>query len=107
MELEDLDELTDDNFNNKEKGMKYILYFTASWCGPCKQIYPFLCDINKKSDNINIYKIDVDNNDFLTGKFKILSMPTFIFIKNKQHVDTLVGSDTTKLTNHIIKNFKN
>jgi thioredoxin 1 len=101
----DLIELTDNIFNDYDKGEKYILYFTANWCIPCKQIYPFLCELNNRADSFNIYKIDVDENEMLVDKFKITSMPTFILIKDKQIIDTLSKSDKIKLSNMIKQKF--
>lgn len=77
---------------------KYILlFFTAKWCGPCKKIYPELeklyKDLNK--DLINIYKLDVDEeeNSEILKIFKISSMPSFCLLKDKQCINTFKGAD--------------
>ena len=62
-----------------------LLYFTAKWCGPCKKISPLLEKLSEglDSDIINIYKVDIDENDKLTDKLKIKSVPTFfLYHKN-------------------------
>lgn len=77
---------------------KYILlFFTASWCGPCKKIYPQLEDLYKKmnKDIINIYKISIDDdeNEKICEIFKVESVPSFYLLKNKECINTLKGAD--------------
>ena len=40
--------------------MNKILYFTASWCGPCKALAPTIQQL--QSEGLNIQKVDVDND---------------------------------------------
>ncbi len=37
--------------------MKQILYFSAGWCGPCRQLSPLMESLK---DQINYQKVDVD-----------------------------------------------
>jgi thioredoxin 1 len=64
--------------------MKY-LYFTASWCGPCKMLGPIMERV--KNSGINIQKIDVDTNNDLVSQFGIRNIPTVVLIddNNKEH----------------------
>lgn len=84
-----------DNFNNKQLS---VLYFTASWCGPCKKIYPLVNEIIKKLTNqlFKFYIIDVDNNEKLSDKFKVNSVPTFILVNNEDIIDSFSGNDIYK-----------
>lgn len=72
-----------------------IYYFTASWCGPCKSIYPEIEALNNKYTNINFYKIDVDQeeNDELCNKYNVSSIPYFLFFKEGKKIGEVVGSD--------------
>lgn len=82
-----------------------ILYFTASWCGPCKIISPFIdkLDENKEVfEKIMFLKIDVDDSDELCENFEIESMPTFIFLNKEQIIlDKMTGCDKELLTEKI------
>ena len=58
--------------------MKKILYFSAAWCGPCKQLAPI---INKlTSEGFPITKIDVDSNPDLSAQYAIRSIPTMVVL---------------------------
>lgn len=74
-----------------------VLYFTASWCGPCKKITPVFNELAELNKDIKFFKIDVDKNRELTSSFKVLSMPTFIFFKSKTEINILNGANIDKL----------
>jgi len=88
-------------FNNLKTYLdtdKYILlFFTASWCGPCKKIYPDLEELYKKLDKkiIEFYKIQIDDddNEEICEIFKVESVPSFYLMKNKECINTLKGAD--------------
>jgi thioredoxin-like negative regulator of GroEL len=76
-----------------------VLFFTASWCGPCKQMYPFVEQLSESLNMCKFYKIDVDEdkNEELLTQFEVKAMPTFYIIENKKVVDTFVGADKNRL----------
>ena len=87
-----------ENFSKLINTDKYILlFFTASWCGPCKKIYPELEELYKKmnTDLIKIYKIQIDNDDNskICDIFKVQSVPSFFLMKDKKCINTLKGAD--------------
>ena len=85
-----------------DKTEKYVLlYFTASWCGPCKRMAPIIKETFTKINNLDIYKIDIDDNDSISSKYDIKSVPTFILIKGKQVKMRFSGSDPIKLLKNI------
>nr|XP_033507789.1 thioredoxin isoform X2 [Epinephelus lanceolatus] len=84
----------------KEAGDKLVVVdFTASWCGPCKQIGPHFDELSNKAENKNVIflKVDVDEAQDVAAKWDIGAMPTFIFIKNEKKVTEVVGADPGKL----------
>lgn len=66
--------------------------FMASWCGPCKTLSPTVDKLSERySDKIKIVKINIDDNDEIVDKYKIMSVPTILFFKDGQVVDKSVG----------------
>jgi len=85
-----------------DKTKPYVLYFTASWCGPCKSIYPLFDELSKRYSNIAFYKIDIDECEEFVSKFNIESVPTFYFYKkNNEYFNICKGADTILLSNRI------
>lgn len=68
--------------------MKQILYFTASWCGPCRTLGPIMESLNGQ---ISYQKLDVDNQQDLAVKYKIRSVPTLVLVENGVEKNRLVG----------------
>ena len=68
--------------------MKQILYFTASWCGPCRMLGPIMESIKGQ---VNYSKLDVDVEQDLAVKYKVRSVPTLVLVENGVEKNRLVG----------------
>ncbi|MFT6705876.1 MAG: thioredoxin 1 [Flavobacteriales bacterium] len=86
-------EITDANFNEYvETDQGVLLDFYASWCGPCQVLGPIIDELSVDfKDRAVVAKVNVDQNPNLTAFFKVKSMPTLIFIKNKQVLEQIKG----------------
>ena len=83
-----------------QKFEKIILYFTATWCGPCKLISPVVEELangDEYKDKILFVKIDVDDCEELMERCEIKCMPTFLFYEDGNKIDTLEGCDKDAL----------
>lgn len=74
------------NFEADAKTWKFlgdkpaIVDFYATWCGPCQMLAPVLEELsNEYAGKIDIYKVDVDEEDELAAAFNISSIPTMLF----------------------------
>lgn len=70
-----------------------IIDFYATWCGPCKATAPIVADIAKTyAGKIDVYKVDVDQQEELASVFGIRSIPTLFFIPKKGNPQVQVGA---------------
>lgn len=70
-----------------------IVDFWATWCGPCQVIAPAMQQIAEEYEGrVKVAKLDVDENQQTTMKFNVRSIPSVLFFKNGEHVDTVVGA---------------
>ena len=59
-----------------------LIDFYAEWCGPCKMLAPVLEELSDEfAGKVDIYKINVDEEEDLSMLFGIRSIPTLIFIE--------------------------
>ena len=70
-----------------------MIDFWAVWCGPCRMIAPTVEELAKEyAGKIKVMKLNTDENPDVASKYKIMGIPTIIFIKNGQEADRLVGA---------------
>lgn len=86
--------VTSENFEsevlNSEKPV--LVDFWASWCGPCRMLSPIVDEIAEEVQTIKVGKVNVDEQQDLSGKFGVMSIPTLILFKNGQPVNKSVGA---------------
>ncbi|XP_029026224.1 thioredoxin isoform X2 [Betta splendens] len=91
----------------KEAGDKLVVVdFTATWCGPCKQIGPIFVKMSEDPANKDIVflKVDVDEAEDVSSSCGISCMPTFHFYKNGEKVDEFSGANAKQLSEALEKN---
>lgn len=74
-----------------------IVYFTATWCGPCKRIGPSVAELVARNPQIRWLKCDVDRNNYTGGFCNVKSIPTFMAIHNTKILGQVQVSDADKL----------
>ncbi|KAJ8008468.1 hypothetical protein DPEC_G00105130 [Dallia pectoralis] len=80
-----------------------VVDFTATWCGPCKNIAPFFKGLSEKPENQNVVflKVDVDDAADVSAHCEIKCMPTFHFYKHGAKVDDFSGANQDTLEKKI------
>ena len=70
-----------------------IIDFYADWCGPCKIVGPILEELaTEYKDKINIYKINTEAEQELSGAFGIRSIPSILFVPLEGQPQMAVGA---------------
>ena len=65
----------------------------APWCGPCRMIGPIIEELAKEMKGKIVFgKLNVDENQQTSMKYKIMSIPTMLIFKNGALVDQFVGA---------------
>jgi thioredoxin 1 len=87
-------DVTDANFDAEvlESETAVIVDFWAPWCGPCRVVAPILEQINEERDDVRVVKLNVDENQSISIRYEILSIPTMILFKNGQVVKKVIGA---------------
>ncbi|XP_042011961.1 TPR repeat-containing thioredoxin TDX-like [Salvia splendens] len=78
-----------------------VLYFTATWCGPCLYVGPVFTSLAAKYPKVVFLKVDIDKARQVAFEWDISSIPTFFFIRNGEEVDQLVTVDKNALEQKI------
>jgi len=87
-------QITDSNFKEYiNSGKPLVLDFWAEWCGPCRMVAPIIDELAEAyKEQVNIGKIDVDDNNDVSTEFGIRNIPTILFFKDGKLVDKQVGA---------------
>ena len=74
--------------------MKHILYFSATWCGPCKALAPIMESLKGQ---VTYKKVDIDQEFDLAAKHSVRSVPTLVLIDETGEVQgRLVGTQSSQ-----------
>jgi thioredoxin 1 len=87
-------EFTDANFQTEvlQSDKPVVVDFSATWCGPCRQLTPIIDDLAKEySGKVKVGKVDIDQSQDVASRYGIMSVPTVLFFKGGKMVDTMVG----------------
>ncbi|MDY6776972.1 MAG: thioredoxin [Candidatus Nanohaloarchaea archaeon] len=76
----------------KDGGETWLIDFWAEWCGPCKQMEPIIDELDEERDDLNVGKVDVDENQELATQNAVRSIPTFTIIRDGEEVSRTMGA---------------
>ena len=79
----------EEDFNKMIKN-KVLVDFYANWCGPCKMLAMEIDKVANELD-IDIVKVDVDEEEDIARRYGVMSIPTLILFENGQEVKKTIG----------------
>ena len=94
--------ITQDNFEKeiKQSTKPVVLDVYASWCGPCQQMAPIMDELEQEmGSRYKFAKLNVDEAREISIKFGVISIPTFIFLKD----GNIKGKETGYMSKETLK----
>ena len=91
-----------DDFDALIKEGLTLVDFYAEWCGPCKMMGPVL----ESLDDVNVLKVNVDDNEELSTEYRIMSIPTLMFFKDGEKKEEIVGFHSKEQLEEILKKLR-
>ena len=86
-------ELTSKEFTSFIGKGTVLVDFWAEWCMPCIMMAPVMDELSTKfKGKIKFGKINVDENQELARKFRVLSIPNFVLFKNGEISERFIGA---------------
>lgn len=91
-------EISADNYEQEvaKSSLPVVLDFWGPQCGPCLALMPEVERLAAEFDGkVKFCKVNVAGNRRLCITLKVMSVPSFLFIKNGECLDHLVGDEVS------------
>jgi thioredoxin 1 len=69
-----------------------VLDFYQASCAPCRVLEPRLERVAEQyTGRVSVYRVDIDRDIVVAERFKVMSIPTLLILRNGQEVERLDG----------------
>lgn len=88
-----INNIYEEEFNQKvlNSDKTVVVDFYATWCGPCKMLSPIMEELSNEYDDVEFYKINVDDNQNIATTYNVSSIPNVQIFKNGECVQNSIG----------------
>ena len=90
-------DVTTENFERdvieRSSELPVVVDFWAAWCAPCRALGPAIeSEVAKRSDRLELVKVDVENESAIAAQYGIQSIPTVAVFRNGEPVNGFIGA---------------
>ena len=87
--------VTDQSFKTEvlDSSIPVLVDFWAEWCGPCRAVAPIVEELARDyAGKLKVVKVDVDESQDVSARYRIQSIPTLMVFKGGQEVERVIGA---------------
>jgi thioredoxin 1 len=106
MTKQNLKNVTKDDWDKEilKSELPVVVDFWAEWCWPCKMVEPIFEKLAEKyKDKIKFVRVNVDEEPEISQMYGIMSIPTFIILKNGKEIDRMIGAAPKEILEKFIQ----
>lgn len=88
-------DVTDQSFDAEvlKSAQPVLIDMWAPWCGPCRMVEPVINKLAEKyQGRVKVCRMNVDENPKTPSQYRVMSIPTMLFIKGGRVMDTVIGA---------------
>jgi thioredoxin 1 len=103
---DEVQELTEKEFESFTKEGTVLIDFFAEWCMPCVMLTPVIEEIHENfKGKLKVGKVNIEDNEDLAEKFGVSSIPNLIIFKNGKVVEQIIGVMPQEEIENVIKGY--
>lgn len=96
-------QITDKEFDEAIKTGKVLVDCYAEWCGPCKMLSPVIDELSEELNDVNFYKLNVDESDEVVRKYSVMSIPALLIFEDGELKNISVGFKNKDQVKELLK----
>lgn len=95
-----------ENFDSEvmESSVPVLVDFWATWCAPCRMLAPIIEELSEELTDVKVCKVDVDEEEELSARYGVMSIPTLLVFKDGKLAKQTVGFQSKEKLIDLIKN---